>query len=57
MSETKQTTATAFVDFLHTHLRVSRTMLYLKLGEVEIRGAERLRTVMSIKEIDRSRGT
>ncbi|KAJ0470975.1 hypothetical protein HanIR_Chr14g0724591 [Helianthus annuus] len=55
MSETKRTTAIAFVDSLDTHLRASRTMLHLKLGE--IRGAERLRTVMSIKEIDRSRGT
>ncbi|KAJ0590520.1 hypothetical protein HanPSC8_Chr04g0177811 [Helianthus annuus] len=31
-------TSAALVDSLHTHLRASRTMLYLKLGEVDIRG-------------------
>ncbi|KAM0050203.1 hypothetical protein Hdeb2414_s0008g00294881 [Helianthus debilis subsp. tardiflorus] len=38
MSETKRTTATALVDAFRIFLRASRTMLYLKLGEVEIRG-------------------
>ncbi|MFS7991911.1 hypothetical protein Hanom_Chr12g01076191 [Helianthus anomalus] len=42
MSETKRTTATALADSLQTHLRASRTMLYLKLGEVEIRGNVRI---------------
>ncbi|MFS8025105.1 hypothetical protein Hanom_Chr16g01471031 [Helianthus anomalus] len=50
MSERKRTTATttALVDSLHTHLRASRSMLYLKLGEVEIRGNIRIRILSCI---------
>ncbi|KAJ0478579.1 hypothetical protein HanHA300_Chr13g0501591 [Helianthus annuus] len=53
MSETKRTTATALVDSLHTHLRASRTMLYLKLGEVKIRGVERMLRMTKVSRRDK----
>ncbi|KAJ0715769.1 hypothetical protein HanPI659440_Chr13g0505211 [Helianthus annuus] len=55
MNETKRTTATALVDSLHTHLRASRTVLYLKLGE--IRGEERLRRTKALERIGVRRNT